>query len=247
MKGGREKLAQHLGVPPHEVGEWIAAKSFPPQAVFEKVLEIILEAHQNKFSAATPDLAAGSTAQQATKPAVLLADSPEACAILANILGDELALLPAHTFADAARILGAGHVDVIVCGQHFEGSQMFRFLEHAKADGRTRHTPFICCRTLPTKLRETALAAMREACEALGAVAYVDLPGIAQKAGSEAAAVEFRDAVKAAVKVTPAKQPMRRLVADDNEDSLHTLSVLLEMAGHEVQKAKGGTEALEIA
>jgi CheY-like chemotaxis protein len=247
MKGGREQLAQHLGVHPHDLAQWIAAKSFPPQAVFERMLEIILEAHEKKFSAASPDLASGNAAQKAGKPAVLLADSPEACAILANILGNELALLPARTFADAVQVLGSDHVDIIVCGQHFEGSQMFRFLEHVKADERTRHIPFVCCRTLPTKLRETALAAMREACEALGAVAYVDIPGIAQKAGSEAAAIEFRDAVNAAVKFTPAKQPMRILVADDNEDALHTLSVLLEMAGHEVQKAKGGTEALQIA
>jgi CheY-like chemotaxis protein len=247
MKGGREKLAEHLEVHPNDVAQWIAARSFPPQAVFEKVLEILLEAHDKKFSAGSPAFAAKKNLAQRSKPRVLLADSPEACAVLGNMLSDELALIPAHSFADAVRVLEGGPIDLIVCGQHFDGSQMFRFLEHVKADGRARDIPFICCRALPTKLRGTALAAMREACEALGALAYVDLPEIAQKEGSEAAAVEFRDAVKAAVDFAPAKQPIRILVADDNQDSLHTLSVLLEMAGHEVQKAKDGTEALKIA
>jgi CheY-like chemotaxis protein len=244
IKGGREQLAQYLGVHPHDLAQWIAAESFPPRVVFEKVVEIVLEAHAKNFSEVAGPY---NAADDSGKPAVLLADSPEACVVLAKILGGELALVPAHSFADAARILDHGKIDVIVCGQHFEGSQMFRFLEHVKADERTRHIPFICCRALPTKLREAALAAMREACEALGAVAYIDLPEIARKEGAEAAAVEFRDAVRAVVNFPPPKRPARVLVADDNEDAVHTLSVLLEMAGHEVQKAKDGTEALKIA
>jgi CheY-like chemotaxis protein len=244
IKGGREQLADYLGAHPHDVARWIAATSFPPQVVFEKVLEIVLEAHEKKFSEA---VGSHNAAGDSAKPAVLLADSAEACAVLATILGGELAPVPAHSFADAVRILDSGEIDVIVCGQHFEGSQMFRFLEHVKADERVRHIPFICCRILPTKLREAALAAMREACEALGAVAHIDLPEITRKEGSEAAAVEFRDAVRGVVNFPPTKRPARVLVADDNEDAVHTLSILLEMAGHEVQKAKDGTEALKIA
>jgi CheY-like chemotaxis protein len=247
IKGGREQLAQCLAANPPDVAQWIAAKSFPSRAVFEKLVEIILEEHEKKFSGSPASAGSSSASGDSNMPVALLADSPQACAVLASMLGGNLALAPAHTFADAVEILERGAIDVIVCGQHFEGSQMFRFLEHVKGDRRFRHIPFICCRTLPTKLRDAALAAMREACEALGAMAYVDLPEIARKEGSEAAAVEFRDAVRAAVHFRPAKQPARVLVADDNEDAVHTLSVLLEMAGHEVQKAKNGTEALEIA
>jgi DNA-binding response OmpR family regulator len=88
---------------------------------------------------------------------------------------------------------------------------------------------------------------MREACEALGALAYIDLPDREQRKGREAAAVEFRDAVRAAVRLPKVAQGLRVLVADDNADAAHTLTMLLSMAGHQVQKAGTGAEALRIA
>ena len=91
---------------------------------------------------------------------------------------------------------------------------------------------------------------MREACEALGAVAYIDLPERESRAGAEKAAVEFRDAVRAAVRMKPAERPLlnplRILVVDDNADAAHTLTALLRTAGHEVQKAASGAEALRV-
>src|SRR5205085_4139670 len=92
----------------------------------------------------------------------------------------------------------------------------------------------------------TGLAAMREACEALGAVAYIDLPELARDAGAECAAVEFRDAVRAAVRLTAAPQTLRILVVDDNADAAHTLTALLRIAGHETYKASSGEEALRL-
>ena len=168
------------------------------------------------------------------------------------MLGDELELLPVHTLTEAldlaqgSAVFKSGSINVIICGQHFEGSQMLRFLECVKAYKPTRHIPFICCRLQDTKLSESSLAAMREACEALGAVAYIDLASSERKAGAEAAAVDFRDAVRAAVQL-PTRKPVRVLVADDNADAAHTLSALLRMAGHEVHKANSGAEALAIA
>src|SRR5574339_505846 len=100
-------------------------------------------------------------------------------------------------------------IDAIVCGQHFEGSQMLRFLEAVKADPVAASVPFICCRATPTTLRTTALAAMREACEVLGAVAYIDLPELERDAGAERAAIEFRDAVRSAVRLKAASQALR--------------------------------------
>jgi two-component system, chemotaxis family, CheB/CheR fusion protein len=41
--------------------------------------------------------------------------------------------------------------------------------------------------------------------------------------------------------------PRRILIADDNRDSAETMSMLLQLAGHEVHLAHTGTEALEIA
>lgn len=40
---------------------------------------------------------------------------------------------------------------------------------------------------------------------------------------------------------------IRVLVVDDNEDAAHTLATLLRMAGHQVQKATSGVDALRIA
>jgi CheY-like chemotaxis protein len=239
LEGGPERLAERLGIAPLRLAQWVEAKSALPLDVFESVIEIVLEAHEQRF-------VRSASSAGGDKPQLLLANSPQACTVLAGILGDELTIVPAHTFADAARILGRDRIDVIVCGQHFEGSQMLRLLEHVKADERTRHIPFVCCRVLPTMLHEPALKAMREACEALGAVAYVDLARIRSTAGPEVAAVEFRDAVRAAASLQ-SKKPVRVLVADDNEDAVHTLGVLLQMAGHEVRQARDGTEALRVA
>jgi hypothetical protein len=43
LKGGREKLAAFLGVHPHDLAQWLAARAGPPRAVFEKAMEAILE------------------------------------------------------------------------------------------------------------------------------------------------------------------------------------------------------------
>src|SRR6185503_17775976 len=194
IHGGRERLAETLGVHPHDLALWTAGKAFPPQAIFDKVLEIILDAHDD---AAAGNSAAQSTAQSTERsapapraaerpspaaPRALVADSKESFAVISRILGDELDLVPVHTVTEAVDLLqgsalvkGRGF-DVIVCGQHFEGSQMLHFLEVVKAYKPTSHTPFICVRALPTRISDGGLAAMREACEALGALAYIDLP-----------------------------------------------------------------------
>ena len=238
--GSTEKLAARLDVQPGELAPWLAGKAFPPQPVFEAALELILDAH----CAAVP--------RDAGKPRLLIADSEDGCRVLARILGDEFALVPVHTLTDALDLVQAAAVvkgralGAVVCGQHFEGSQMFRFLECMKAYAPTRSLPFICCRARPTRLTGGALAAMREACEALGAVAYIDLPEIERRAGAEAAAVEFRDAVRAATRFEPKQRALRILVVDDNPDAAHTLTMLLKMAGHDVHKASGGEQALAL-
>jgi hypothetical protein len=48
LKGGREKLAAFLGVHPHDLALWLAARAGPPRAVFEKAMELILEEHDRR-------------------------------------------------------------------------------------------------------------------------------------------------------------------------------------------------------
>ena len=45
----------------------------------------------------------------------------------------------------------------------------------------------------------------------------------------------------------PTAGPYRILVADDNRDSAESLSMLLQLSGHQVQLAHGGVQAFEIA
>lgn len=235
IKGTREKLAESLGVHPHDLALWLAARAFPPEPIFEKVLDLILEQRQEPASA-----------RAAERKRVLIAESRDGFRTLAAILGDEFALVPVHTHGEALDLVRSHAVDAIVCGQHFEGSQMLGLLQSVKSNPAAAGIPFICCRATPTTLRTTALAAMREACEALGAVAYIDLPELERRAGTERAAIEFRDAVRAAVRLKAATQQLRILVVDDNPDAAHTLTALLRIAGHDPYKAANGEEALRL-
>jgi len=248
IAGDTGRLADLLGVQPTELAAWLAAKAFPPRPVFERVLELILDGEVGSGNHAG--------AAEAARSRVLVADSPEGCAVLARVLGDEFALTRVYTLVEALDLVQSSAVSTrgiaaIVCGQHFEGSQMLRFLECVKAYKPTALIPFVGCRAAETHLGEGALAAMREACEALGAVAYIDLPERSASAGAERAAVEFRDAVRAAVRAgSRAHEPRERLrilVVDDNPDAAHTLAALLRMVGHEVHKAANGEEALAMA
>ncbi|HTM59852.1 MAG TPA: response regulator [Burkholderiales bacterium] len=242
IKGSREKLADSLGVHPHDLAVWLAGKGSPPEAVFERVLEVVLD-----------EKAAPSVSPEADRRRrVLIADDPAGYAALALVLGNEFTLVPVYTLTEALDLLQNTavarnkRVDAIVCGLHFEGSQMLRFLECVKAYRPTQAIPFVGCRSLSTALRDPSLSAMREACEALGAVAFIDLPELQSRAGTEKAAVEFREAVRAAVQMQVPVERLRVLVVDDNADSAHMLTALLRMAGHEVQKAASGEEALRI-
>ncbi|MFN2646137.1 MAG: response regulator, partial [Burkholderiales bacterium] len=121
------------------------------------------------------------------------------------------------------------------------------FLECVKSYRATATMPFIGCRAADTHLGQGALAAMREACEALGALAYIDLPKRSAAAGAERAAVEFRDAVRAAVRLRAPPARLCVVVVDDNPEAAHTLAALLRMAGHDTHKAASGEEALSLA
>jgi DNA-binding transcriptional regulator YdaS (Cro superfamily) len=48
VRGGRENLAEFLGVHPTQVSIWLGGKSGPPRAVFEKAMEIILAEHDRR-------------------------------------------------------------------------------------------------------------------------------------------------------------------------------------------------------
>ena len=139
IKGTREKLAEALGVHPHDLALWLAARAFPPEPVFEKVLDLILEERQPAAPARGPQ-----------RKRVLIAESREGFRTVAAILGDEFTLVPVHTLGEGVDLVRSDAVDAIVCGQHFEGSQMLAFLQAVKAQPAAAGIPFICCRATPT-------------------------------------------------------------------------------------------------
>jgi CheY-like chemotaxis protein len=248
IAGGAGRLAELLGVRPEELARWLAGRAFPPEPIFERALAILLDAH----AALGPPLPAGQR-----RPRVLVAASEESAEAICRMLGGKFEprfdLVRAHTVTEAldlvqgAAVVKSAALDAIVCGQHFEGSQMMHFLECVKGYRPSSAIPFICCRAQPTQLGGPSLAAMREACEALGAVAYIDIPEQARRKGAEAAAVEFRDAVAAAVGRPRGAIGLRVLVVDDNPDAAHMLTALLRIAGHDVIKAANGAQALREA
>ena len=54
VRGGRENLAAFLGVHPHQLALWTAAKGGPPREVFEKAMEIIFAEHDRRALAEQP-------------------------------------------------------------------------------------------------------------------------------------------------------------------------------------------------
>ena len=48
VRGGREPLAEFLGVHPSQVAIWISGRDGPPRAVFERAMEIILAEHDRR-------------------------------------------------------------------------------------------------------------------------------------------------------------------------------------------------------
>src|SRR5258708_12820123 len=91
IKGTREKLAEALGVHPHDLALWLAGKAFPPQAIFEGVLEIILDEKKSPPPPALPQ------PQATPNRRVLVAESAPGYEVLAKVLGEEFTLVPGRT------------------------------------------------------------------------------------------------------------------------------------------------------
>jgi CheY-like chemotaxis protein len=106
---------------------------------------------------------------------VLIAAQPEAAQVLQAMLRDLGSLIPAHTTADAFRILEHQQIDLIVSTIAFDESRMLEFLVSVKGTGSVAHIPFLCLRVLAGVLRDSLVGSMGDACKACGAVDFVDL------------------------------------------------------------------------
>lgn len=106
---------------------------------------------------------------------VLIAAQPQASQVVQALLHDIADFIPAHTTADAFRILEDQRIDLIVSTIAFDESRMLEFLVSVKGTASIAHIPFLCARVLVGALRDSLVGSMSDACKACGAVDFVDV------------------------------------------------------------------------
>ncbi len=117
---------------------------------------------------------------------VLVADTPEAGAIIRDALSGRVKIELAATMFRARRLLNSG-VNAVIVGMHFDDSRMLEFIrsEHK----RLVDTPVICVRVLPSAFGTSGAA--RAASIALGATTYLDSFEIEAVVGHQKVREEF--------------------------------------------------------
>jgi DNA-binding NarL/FixJ family response regulator len=126
---------------------------------------------------------------------VLIAAQPAAWQVLQTILNGVADVHPAHTVADAFKILERERIDLIVCTIAFDESQMMQFLESVKRTISAGRIPFLCARVLPGIVRDSLVPSIRDGCKALGAADLVDIARLPP----EHAQAAMRSAVEASL------------------------------------------------
>lgn len=109
------------------------------------------------------------------KHRVLIASQPGAWRVLEAMLKEVVDLVPAHTTADALRILDRDPIDLIVSTIAFDESHMMEFLQTVKATASIGHIPFLCTRVLSSVLQDSFIGSMRASCIQCGAVDLTDI------------------------------------------------------------------------
>jgi hypothetical protein len=127
---------------------------------------------------------------------VLVADSEDAIRTVQAILGDVVDICPATTMKLAEQCL-EGVLDMVICGIHFDGSNMFPFLEMVSR--RYAHIPFIVFRDLPSALDPTFAQSVQISAKLLGAMGLIDLYSLRQRLGATEADGKFRAMVLSAL------------------------------------------------
>jgi len=118
------------------------------------------------------------------EPRVLLAATQESAPALRRALRGIANPIVAYSQDEAMRLMSPD-VHFVVCTIRFDDSRMLQFLSHA-----VREFPdvrFICCRGTEGPLPESTLRAVGIAAENLGAVAFIDVPGLRARHGDDRA------------------------------------------------------------
>jgi DNA-binding NtrC family response regulator len=127
-------------------------------------------------------------------PAVLVADTPPAQAVIRRLLHGRARVVGAATLSDALAALAGA--DLVVCGVHFDESRMFELLAavHARSPG----VPVVCVHTdVGDAVLATTIGNVEVTCRALGAAAFVDQAGRIGAVGVAQAEAELQETLAA--------------------------------------------------
>jgi hypothetical protein len=125
---------------------------------------------------------------------LLVAARPSVAAALRGALGESVRMTSVSTLGDAVKHLQKqSDVAMILCTVYFDDSQMFDLMRLARVD--YPGIPFVCCRFLESDLARISVDALTIAAKTLGAVAFVDMPGLAAEFGPGAANQHFQNRV----------------------------------------------------
>jgi hypothetical protein len=127
-----------------------------------------------------------------TKKTFLAADKPQGIQTLRNIFGDDVELIEATTLKVAEECLLHRHVDMVICGLHFDDSRMFDLLGFATHNTITPRIPFLIFRDIENQLDRTFYQSVEIATKFLGAAGFVDLFELKQKNAIVVADEHFR-------------------------------------------------------
>ena len=109
-----------------------------------------------------------------TTPRILVADSPESCAVFRAALASSFELEAVATFERARTALSKPPA-LVVCGCHFDEGRMYDLLRHMKATPGLDRIPFMAVRCMQGELEDTLYESVKIAVRALGGNAFVDL------------------------------------------------------------------------
>jgi hypothetical protein len=122
---------------------------------------------------------------------VLVAGTPEGVSLVAQILGEELHIVAAHSVDEALDRLTGEPLHCVVCNLRFDDSRMFDFLD-ACAGALSPPPPIIYLHASPPPLSAPARRAMEAALTALGVQAMLDFPALSAHLGRDAACEVLR-------------------------------------------------------
>lgn len=128
------------------------------------------------------------------RPRILAADTPQSTVTLRQLLEQHAELVPTGSIEEAVKHM-TGRVDLILCDVHFAESRMYDLLRLAKADPATRTIPFLCFRNRDSALTPPVFEGLQIACQALGAVAFIDLYDLKLKYGPAEADALFKASI----------------------------------------------------